>query len=147
MNLEIIFKIASAVILPQWLLMVFLPRRNPTIFLIKYQPIPIALGFLYLYMLAIGEPVDGGGFGTLQEVMLLFTEPTAVMAGWIHYLAFDLLAGSYILLDAAKRDIPHIAIVPSLVLCLFIGPAGLVLYFISALTFHFINRNKRMRKV
>ena len=50
--------------------------------------------------------------------------------GWIHYLVFDLFVGAWIGRDAIRRAIPHWMVVPCLVVTLFIGPVGLLLYFL-----------------
>ena len=53
--------------------------------------------------------------------------------GWVHYLAFDLFVGSWQVRDAQERGIPHLAVVPSLILTFLFGPVGLLLYFIIRL--------------
>ena len=45
-----------------------------------------------------------GGFGSLAEVMALFTMPEIALAGWIHYLAFDLFLGAGEVQDGAARE-------------------------------------------
>ena len=58
----------------------------------------------------------------------LFDNPWALLAGWTHYLAFDLFIGGWEVRDAQRRGIPHLLIVPALVLTFLLGPAGLLLY-------------------
>lgn len=147
MNPDLLFQIVNVIVLPQWLLMIFLPRRQPTRFLMTFQPIILTLAAVYLYALFTSESVEGGGFDSLEGVMLLFTSPTAVLAGWIHYLAFDLLAGSYVLQDAAKREIPHLFIVPCLFLCFMLGPSGILLYAIVIVVNRQMMKRRAMRKV
>jgi len=53
-----------------------------------------------------------------------------VLAGWVHYLAFDLFIGCWIVLDAQERHIKHLLLVPCLGLTFMFGPVGLLLYFI-----------------
>jgi hypothetical protein len=50
------------------------------------------------------------------------------MAGWIHYLLFDLFVGAWEVRDAVRRDVPHWLVVPCLILTLILGPIGLLLY-------------------
>jgi len=69
-----------------------------------------------------------GGFSTLAGVGTLFSNPWLLLAGWMHYLAFDLLVGSWELEDAAERGIPHWIVVPCLLLTFLFGPAGWLLY-------------------
>ena len=69
-----------------------------------------------------------GGFGSLEEVMLLFKNPKAVLAGWIHYLVFDLLTGRWIALEAIKNGISKWYIGPCLLFTLMLGPVGFLLF-------------------
>jgi hypothetical protein len=69
-----------------------------------------------------------GGFSTLAGVGVLFSNPWLLLAGWVHYLAFDLLIGSWELEDAAERGIAHWVVVPCLLLTFLFGPAGWLLY-------------------
>jgi len=70
----------------------------------------------------------GEKFGSLNGVMELFTNKTAVTAGWVHYLAFDLLTGIWIKKNAQKYNIHHLILVPCLLLTFMLGPVGLLLY-------------------
>ena len=46
----------------------------------------------------------------------------------MHYLAFDLLIGTWEVRDAQERGIPHVFVVPCLFLTFMFGPAGWLLY-------------------
>jgi hypothetical protein len=46
-------------------------------------------------------------FGSLNGVMKLFQDRTLVTAGWVHYLAFDLITGIWIQKNAQKHSINH----------------------------------------
>jgi hypothetical protein len=58
----------------------------------------------------------------------LFRNEYLLLAGWIHYLAFDLFIGSWQVRDAERNGVPHLAVVPCLVLTFLLGPTGLLLY-------------------
>ena len=73
-------------------------------------------------------PGDFEKFGSLNGVMELFTNKTAVTAGWIHYLAFDLLTGIWLKKNALKYNIHHLILIPCLLLTFMLGPIGLLLY-------------------
>jgi hypothetical protein len=60
--------------------------------------------------------------------MELFKNRTLVTAGWVHYLAFDLLTGIFIRKNAQKHGINHWLIVPCLLFTFMLGPIGLLLY-------------------
>jgi len=71
----------------------------------------------------------GGGFATLGQVATLFRTPGLLMAGWVHFLAFDLFVGRWIVDDALAHRLPRLAVLPSLVLTFLFGPVGLLLHF------------------
>tara|TARA_B110000091_G_scaffold84171_1_gene92627 strand:- start:60 stop:293 length:234 start_codon:yes stop_codon:yes gene_type:complete len=76
--------------------MIFLSKWKITIFLIDFKVIPLA----FIYAIYIFQAIQIGGmmdFGSLKSVMALFTEENAVLACWVHYLAFDLLIGMWML--------------------------------------------------
>ncbi|MBC3784739.1 ABA4-like family protein [Spirosoma utsteinense] len=136
MTPETAFQYANLLVLPQWIMMIVAPRWRMTQLLTQRLPVPMILGVMYLYWL-FGAPVAGNGatldfgaFSTLQGVMSLMGggQKEAALAGWIHYLAFDLVAGSYILRDGQSRSIHHGWLIPCMVLCFILGPSGLVGY-------------------
>ena len=61
--------------------------------------------------------------------------PALALVCWIHYLVFDLFVGAWIVRDAARRGVAHLAVVPCLLLTLMVGPAGLLLYLVLRLAF------------
>jgi hypothetical protein len=69
-----------------------------------------------------------GGFSSLEDVALLFTNRWALLAGWLHYLAFDLLVGCWEVRDARDRRVPQWLVVPCLFLTFMFGPAGWLAY-------------------
>ena len=86
--------------------------------------------FAVLYTVIAGSLFwrSSGGFSSLADVATLFSNPWLLLAGWVHYLAFDLLMGSWEVEDARQRGIPHLMVVPCLLLTFLFGPAGWLLY-------------------
>jgi hypothetical protein len=64
--------------------------------------------------------------------MLLFTDHWLVLAGWVHYLAFDLFIGSWQVRDARRNRVPFLLVLPCLLLTFLFGPIGLLLYLFLA---------------
>lgn len=130
MNIELLFTICSTAVLPAWLLLVAAPKWQWTHRLIYSVWIPGLLAVVYIYCVyASGPTPEGAGFGSLEEVMKLFTSPYSALAGWIHYLAFDLFIGAWEVRDAQRRGISHLLVIPCLALTFIAGPVGLLLYF------------------
>jgi hypothetical protein len=90
--------------------------------------IPAMIAIVYTALIATHWAGHRGGFNTLDDVMLLFTDRWLVTAGWIHYLAFDLFVGGWELEDGRRRGVPHLAVIPFLLLTFFFGPMGLLGY-------------------
>ena len=57
-----------------------------------------------------------GGFSSLADVKAPFNNRWALLADWTHHLAFDLFVGRWEVRDAQQRGIPHLLIMPALVL-------------------------------
>lgn len=128
MNPEQWFSLAGTVVLPGWLLLAFAPRWRWSQRYAAFAA-PLLIGVLYAYaFLAHSGDVEGGGFGSLAQVSKLFANPWLLLAGWVHYLAFDLFIGAWETRDAARTGIPHLAVVPCLALTFLLGPIGLMLY-------------------
>lgn len=132
MTPEAVFNLASTLVLPQWLLMLVAPRWQPTRWLMRSYIIPVALAIIYVIYLFSGRPVDFSAFGSLPGVKNLFAQggDGVMLAGWVHYLAFDLIAGSVVLRNAQENLIPHGFIVLPLILCFMVGPVGLLAYWL-----------------
>lgn len=132
MSNETAFSLANALVLPQWLLMIGTPRWRVTQWLMRTSLIPALLAVLYAYYLftGTGGSLDFGSFSTLKGVLTLFQQggERVMLAGWIHYLAFDLVAGSWLLRDAQQHSIAHDWLIPCLLFCFMLGPLGLLLY-------------------
>lgn len=91
--------------------------------------IPLLLAALYVAVLATHwGAVPGGGFATLATVSTLFAVPGKMLGGWIHFLAFDLLVGRWMVDDALRPGRSRLALVPALPLAFVFGPAGWLLH-------------------
>jgi hypothetical protein len=130
MVLEALFSMAGALVLPGWLLLVLAPRWKWSARLVAPVLIPALLAGLYVSLIAWHWAGHQGGFGSLAEVRRLFDDPALLLAGWVHYLAFDLFVGSWEVRDAQRLGVPHLAVVPCLVLTFLFGPAGWLLYLV-----------------
>jgi hypothetical protein len=130
MSADSLFSFASILVLPGWLLLVLLPRWQYSATLVGAVVIPALLGLLYAWLIVSHIGSSDGGFGSLAEVRALFSNEFLLLAGWIHYLAFDLFIGSWEVRDAQRHGVHHLAVIPCLVLTFLFGPVGLMLYFV-----------------
>ena len=126
-----VFSIAGAIAMPMWILMIFLPKWKVTRFLIDFKIIPIVLSLIYTVYIILALQTGGMmDFGSLSSVMNLFTEEQAVLTGWVHYLAFDLVVGMWMLDQNKELKIHSLLMPPCLFGTFMFGPVGFLLFVI-----------------
>ena len=123
-----VFSGANLVATGGWALLVLLPGKRRLVDAVAGRAIPALLAAAYAAIVAVQWGGSEGGFSSLTEVAALFANPWILLAGWIHYLAFDLFVGAWEARDARERGIPHLLVVPCLLLTFLFGPAGWLLY-------------------
>lgn len=128
MSAEHVFSLCSSIAMAGWALLIFAPGRRWAA-LLASRVIPLVLAGAYLLALAPNWAGAEGGFGSLAEVAALFGDPWLLLAGWIHYLAFDLFIGAWQAGDATARNMSHWLVVPCLLLTFLFGPVGLLACF------------------
>lgn len=127
MTAEQLFSILNLMTMAAWLPLVFLPRVRWAATVVPVV-VPCVLAVIYVMLVAAALPRSEGGFSSLAGVRTLFDNPWGLLAGWTHYLAFDLFVGGWEVRDAQQRGIPHLLVVPALVLTFLFGPGGMLLY-------------------
>jgi hypothetical protein len=128
MPAETIFSAANMLAMAGWLALLAAPRARLATWHIAGLAIPALLAALYVLLLARHAPGAEGGFGSLAAVSALFRTEGVLLAGWVHYLAFDLFLGAWMCRRGAAEGMN-----PWLVrLCLpptfLAGPLGLLLF-------------------
>lgn len=129
---DLVFRLANGLALLCWLALVVSPPSaawTQRVWWVCGRMVPFVLSAGYLLMFALywrGE----GGFGSPTEVRALFDVPGVLVAGWMHYLAFDLFVGVWIASRSAQIGLPHVAVVPLLLLTFMVGPVGLLAFLI-----------------
>ena len=129
---DFLFSVANPVALLGWALLVLAPRWRGTRAVVLSGALPLLLAAAYAVLIAthyLGPHGGEGGFGSLDDVAALFRDRWALLAGWVHYLCFDMWTGAWELRDAQRRGVPHGLLVPCLLLTFMVGPVGLLLYF------------------
>jgi hypothetical protein len=143
---ELVFSIMNAAVLPGWLALLAAPLSRRPLILVARLCAAATCG-LYVALVVRGLVAgpglpEGAGFGSLAAVEALMSTRGAILGGWAHFLAFDLFVASWQAEDAPRAGVPHALLVPCLVLTLFAGPAGLLLYLLLAAVF---SRGRRAR--
>lgn len=123
-----LFNLCNTLALVGWIILLAFPFwKQADKFILGILITLFALVYLWI-VIRFFHFSDTEKFGTLSGVASLFENEWMLLAGWIHYLAFDLLTGLFIKRNAGSHKIPHLVIVPSLFLTFMLGPVGLLLY-------------------
>ena len=126
-----VFNIANMFALIGWIVLVFLPSHRAAVEGIARTLVPALLSLAYAVIL-IPLMLRGGG-GTIaswEGIAQFLGQPWLLVAGWLHYLAFDLLVGTWQVETARKEGIPHVAVLPCLLLTFILGPIGFLAFLI-----------------
>jgi hypothetical protein len=136
MDFSTIFSVGNTVALTGWLAMLvglFVGPARRLAFLYSGLILPALLAVAYLVLLA-GQMTGGSGegmdFTTLDGVKALLGADAGATTGWYHYLAFDMIIGTWVARDALARGCWPIAVVPVLALVFMFGPVGFLTYLI-----------------
>src|SRR5262245_60225697 len=128
MNPATIFQVANLLPLPIWAIWILAPRSQPARTLAASTWPWAILAALYAALVVIavsGQGLEPAAFGSLGGVMRLFASPWVALAGWVHYLCFDLFVARWMMQDAPDAGY---RLSPILLLTLLFGPAGLLCY-------------------
>lgn len=130
MSPELAFRIANAFALLGWLVLIagIVGNRTWLRDRLAGRYWPLALSLAYVAAFALGFGTTGGNFNSITGVRQLFSGDWTLLAGWVHYLAFDLFVGAWIAREAERAELSRWFLVPVLPLTFMLGPAGLLLF-------------------
>jgi Domain of unknown function (DUF4281) len=124
----VLFQHANSIALLGWLSLLASPLLPTWTDRISGTVIPLLLAVAYTGLVLAFWSGAQGGFDSLANVEMLFQTREVVLAGWIHYLAFDLFIGAWAARTARAEAIPFLFVVPCLALTFLFGPAGLLAF-------------------
>lgn len=139
------FAIAGRLAILGWLSLILLPRWRGVSAALAGWIIPSLLSLGYLVLIAVYWHEAKGGFATLDSVAALFAAKPLLLAGWVHYLAFDLFLGNWILRRSQQEAIPHWLMLPALALTFLFGPIGYLAWLLLRTSF-WIARDDRIAR-
>lgn len=128
MNPDLIFQIATTGVLAGWAALLaspFIPKLAEAIAAIV---VPGLISVAYAGIILAFWSGAEGGFDSLAAVAQLFQTPELLLAGWLHYLAFDLFVGAWEVRTARREAMPFWLVLPCLPLTFMFGPAGFLLF-------------------
>lgn len=128
MTPDALFQLANPLALLGWLALVLSPvaPRVTQLFAGLLMPLLLSAGYTAIMLAhwASGE----GGFNSLEAVSQLMGNRWLLLAGWVHYLAFDLVIGAWEAQVARREHIGHLLLLPCLACTFLFGPAGFLLF-------------------
>jgi Domain of unknown function (DUF4281) len=134
-----IFSIANLIAVLCWVVLaisLFTSRFRVWIERITGLVVPGLFAIVYLICIWMGfAATPGGGFGSLSEVRALFANDAALDAGWLHYLAFDLFVGTWIVRQGTLEGIHPLLLLLCLPVTFLLGPIGFLLFLIERAVF------------
>jgi hypothetical protein len=120
---EVLFRLLNLAVLPWWVVWIAAPRSARAARLASHSAVWLVLCAIYALLLL--SLLLGGGLGgglDYDSLRIALATRTGFLAGWTHYLAFDLFVGAWILRESLRLDVE---VRPYLVLTLLAGPLGL----------------------
>lgn len=126
--LEQIFSIANSAALFSWIALTFLPRGVALLAMLRWCVVG-SLSALYAVLVSVFFfRLEGGGYFSLEAVETLFTSSEIVLAGWVHYLAFDLFVGLWIAARSDEIGLSRLVQAPILLATFMFGPVGYLFF-------------------
>jgi hypothetical protein len=134
-----IFSIANLIAMACWVALaisLFAPRAQVSIQRITGLAVPGLFAIVYVFCIWRGfAESPGGGFGSLGQVRALFANDAALDAGWLHYLAFDLFVGTWIVRQGILDRLHPLLLLVCLPVTFMLGPVGFLLFLLERAVF------------
>lgn len=128
MTPDTMFRLCNTIAMIGWLILIVLPVWHSSDKFVTGVIVTLFAVIYTYYIVTNIQAIDMKSFGSLKGVTALFTNPLAVLIGWVHYLAFDLMVGLFIKKNSLKYGISHWIVIPCMLLTFMFGPIGLLLY-------------------
>ena len=122
MSAELAFSLLSALVVPWWALWLVAPRSAASRRAASHSGVFVALAVAYAALVAAalwGSGLPGAGYAAWKD---LLATPVGFLAGWTHYLVFDLFVGAWILRESERIGV---GVRPYLLFAFLLGPIGL----------------------
>jgi len=145
LSLDDAFARAGQLAMLGWLALILLPRWRGISAALAGWIIPALLSLGYAVLIAVHWHDAKGGFSSLDSVAALFASKPLLLAGWVHYLAFDLFLGNWLLRRSQAEAIPHWLMLPVLPMTFLFGPVGFVAYLLLEACFRLAREDRIAR--
>ncbi len=130
MSYATLYQLFNALILIPWILLIVAPRWKWTKYVIYSYAFPLFFAACYAILFFATTNFAEIEFSEIHHLKAAFQNDVVILIAWTHYLVFDLFVGTWEAKDAQKNGISHWALIPCLLLTLFVGPIGFLLYMV-----------------
>ena len=122
MSAELAFAVLNLLVLPWWAVWLLAPRSGLALRMASHSG--IFAGLCGVYAGLIAAALGGGALAGMDYASwkAALSTPFGFLAGWVHYLAFDLFVGAWMLRESKRLGVE---VRPYLVFALLLGPIGL----------------------
>lgn len=128
--MDVLFHFSAIIVLPFWVGMICFPRSIMTARLVRSPWIALPAAFCYLAFLLphLPELLPFFASPSSQSMAVVMGKPWAASMFWTYAGAFDLFVGRWMYFDSRECGMSSWLVSPILLVSIFFGPLGFVLY-------------------
>ena len=127
-ELDLIYGLPGMLIIACWGALILHPDRRSRFITGPKYAVPVLFGLIYAGIMMAKFFGSGGGYGSIAEVRALFAHDDILLAGWLHYLAYDFFIGVWIAEQADRMGLSRQIQAAILIVAFMFPPMGLVLF-------------------
>src|SRR5690606_39290850 len=102
LDLHALYGLTGMLIIVCWGLLILHPDRSSRWITVPKFAVPTLFGLIYAGIMMAKFFDSGGGYGSIAAVRALFAHDDILLAGWLHYLAYDFFIGVLIAYHAER---------------------------------------------
>lgn len=125
---DLLYGLTGMIIVICWGVLILHPDRSSRFITIPKFAVPAVFGLIYAGVMMAKFFGSGGGYGSIAEVRALFAHDDILLAGWLHYLAYDFFIGVWIAEQADRMELSRQIQAVILVIAFMFPPMGFVLF-------------------
>lgn len=127
--MDTLFQIGNTLALISWGILLILPNQTKVIKSLQYGPISVLAVAYVILIVPLLIHFQPDQFSELGNIKTLFQNDQLLVAGWFHYLAFDLFIGIYIVKEAIQLNWKRWQYSICLPFTFMFGPIGLLIFY------------------
>ncbi|MEP7143928.1 MAG: ABA4-like family protein [Ferruginibacter sp.] len=130
--MDTLFMVTCGIAAIGWIILIFVSPFWPNYekFLIGVLIAILSLAYSMLNFSNF-DPDILSKFSNLKGILSLYENPALLLAGWVHFLAFDLFVAVWIKRNSTLHGIKHGWIIPALIFTCLLAPLGFLIYILT----------------